>query len=145
MDDVQLHVFLEVDRATERPAAFARKIAAYLEWYWSGRWREHLTIRPLVVVVTPTVVRATSLRRTTETVLARYGGQGIAFDNPRTATSTNKDGAIGWGGRIRTSDWLIQNQLPYRLATPQRVSGEARLSHQRRARALSSPERGSAA
>ena len=26
---------------------------------------------------------------------------------------------ISWGGRIRTSDWLIQNQLPYRLATPQ--------------------------
>ena len=26
----------------------------------------------------------------------------------------------GWGGRIRTSDWLIQNQLPYHLATPQR-------------------------
>src|ERR1700733_11236855 len=27
---------------------------------------------------------------------------------------------VGWGGRIRTSDWLIQNQLPYHLATPQR-------------------------
>ena len=27
--------------------------------------------------------------------------------------------AICWGERIRTSDWLIQNQLPYRLATPQ--------------------------
>src|ERR1700676_3988626 len=27
---------------------------------------------------------------------------------------------IGWGERIRTSDWLIQNQLPYHLATPQR-------------------------
>jgi hypothetical protein len=26
----------------------------------------------------------------------------------------------GWGERIRTSDWLIQNQLPYHLATPQR-------------------------
>src|ERR1700676_3913650 len=26
---------------------------------------------------------------------------------------------VGWGGRIRTSDWLIQNQLPYHLATPQ--------------------------
>src|SRR6185503_13567176 len=28
---------------------------------------------------------------------------------------------ICWGERIRTSDWLIQNQLPYRLATPQRA------------------------
>ena len=27
---------------------------------------------------------------------------------------------LGWGERIRTSDWLIQNQLPYHLATPQR-------------------------
>ena len=26
---------------------------------------------------------------------------------------------IGWGGRIRTYDWLIQSQLPYHLATPQ--------------------------
>lgn len=24
----------------------------------------------------------------------------------------------GWGGRIRTSEWLDQNQLPCRLATP---------------------------
>src|SRR6266568_1752836 len=35
----------------------------------------------------------------------------------------------GWGGRIRTSDWLIQSQLPYRLATPQGV--RTRLSHSR--------------
>jgi hypothetical protein len=27
-----------------------------------------------------------------------------------------------WGERIRTSDWLIQSQLPYHLATPQRRS-----------------------
>src|SRR5207244_3066272 len=26
-----------------------------------------------------------------------------------------------WGARIRTSDWLIQSQLPYHLATPQRL------------------------
>jgi hypothetical protein len=30
---------------------------------------------------------------------------------------------ICWGERIRTSDWLIQNQLPYRLATPQEWMG----------------------
>jgi hypothetical protein len=79
MDKLDLHIFLEVDRATERPAAFARKIAAYLEWYWSGRWREHLRIWPLVLVVTPTAVRAASLRRTTETVIARWGGEGTEF------------------------------------------------------------------
>jgi hypothetical protein len=27
---------------------------------------------------------------------------------------------VGWGGRIRTFDLLIQSQAPYRLATPQR-------------------------
>ncbi len=78
-DDLKLHAFLEVDRATERPAAFARKIAAYLEWYWSGRWRECVAIWPVVLVVTPTAMRAVSLRRTTETVVARYGSEGTEF------------------------------------------------------------------
>ena len=27
-----------------------------------------------------------------------------------------------WGGWIRTTDYLIQSQEPYRLATPQRVN-----------------------
>src|SRR5438270_13515314 len=27
---------------------------------------------------------------------------------------------VGWGGRIRTFDLLIQSQAPYHLATPQR-------------------------
>ena len=31
---------------------------------------------------------------------------------------------VGWGERIRTSDWLIQSQLPYHLATPQRTPVE---------------------
>src|ERR1700733_15486232 len=26
---------------------------------------------------------------------------------------------VGWGGRIRTSEWRDQNPLPYHLATPQ--------------------------
>lgn len=75
----ELHVFLEVDRATERPAAFARKITAYLDWYRSDRWRRHVSIWPLVLVITPTVVRAVSLCRTTATVLARIGGEGTEF------------------------------------------------------------------
>jgi hypothetical protein len=33
---------------------------------------------------------------------------------------------IGWGGRIRTFDLLIQSQAPYRLATPQRGARETR-------------------
>jgi len=77
---LELHAFLEVDRATERPAAFARKIAAYLDWYGSGSWQEHLKLWPVVLVITPTVVRATSLRRTTETVLARsWSVEGMEF------------------------------------------------------------------
>jgi hypothetical protein len=72
-------VFLEVDRATERPAAFGRKIAAYLEWHWTGRWREQFTIWPVVLVVTPTAVRATALRRATETLLTGWGSAGTEF------------------------------------------------------------------
>ena len=79
IDPIELHVFLEVDRATERPAAFARKIEAYIDWYRSGRWCDRLSIWPLVLVITPTAVRAVSLCRTTETVLARYGGEGTEF------------------------------------------------------------------
>ena len=78
-DDLTLDIFLEVDRATERPAAFARKIERYLEWHWNGTWREQLSIWPLVLVVTQSAVRAVSLRRTTETVLARWGGEGTEF------------------------------------------------------------------
>ena len=29
---------------------------------------------------------------------------------------------FNWGERIRTSEWLDQNQLPYHLATPQRLN-----------------------
>jgi hypothetical protein len=30
---------------------------------------------------------------------------------------------VGWGGRIRTSEWRNQNPLPYHLATPQCFDG----------------------
>jgi len=78
-DDIELHVFLEVDRATERPAAFARKISAYLEWHWSGSWREHFAVWPVVLVITLNALRAVSLRRATETVLRGFGGDGTEF------------------------------------------------------------------
>src|SRR5579872_544149 len=32
---------------------------------------------------------------------------------------------VGWGGRIRTSEWRNQNPLPYHLATPQNAVGWA--------------------
>ncbi len=34
-----------------------------------------------------------------------------------------------WGGRIRTSECLDQNQVPYRLATPQREDTFFRLEY----------------
>jgi hypothetical protein len=37
----------------------------------------------------------------------------------QTATSINNDAGACWGGWIRTTDYLIQSQEPYRLATPQ--------------------------
>ena len=78
-DRVTLDLFLEVDRGTERPAAFARKIRAYLEWHCFDRWREHLKVWPLVLVITPSAVRATSLRRTAETVLRTMPSDGTEF------------------------------------------------------------------
>lgn len=67
--DREIEAFLEVDLGTERPAAFAMKIARYLGLYHSGSWRERLPLWPMILTVTPTVARATSLRRTTEVVL----------------------------------------------------------------------------
>ncbi len=41
---------------------------------------------------------------------------GDILTNWKRATET---GLVGWGGRIRTSEWRNQNPLPYHLATPQ--------------------------
>lgn len=78
----ELEAFIELDLDTERPAAFAKKIARYLDCYRSGLWRERLPCWPTVLTVAPTVVRATSLRRTTEAVLA------AASDGPALAQVT---------------------------------------------------------
>src|ERR1700676_4148726 len=32
---------------------------------------------------------------------------------------------VGWGGRIRTSEWRDQNPLPYHLATPQHFQAQS--------------------
>ena len=68
--DCEVDAFVEVDLSTERPVVFARKIARYLALYRSGAWRTRLAVWPVVLVVTPSAVRAVSLRRTTEAVLA---------------------------------------------------------------------------
>jgi hypothetical protein len=116
---VELHVFLEVDRATERPAAFARKITAYIEWFWSGTWRQHLSVWPLVLVVTPTAVRAISLRRTTEAAMARYGGEGTEFRFAALG-HLNETGPFGevWqvAGRVGVHALLDGDAVPSRTA-----------------------------
>jgi hypothetical protein len=66
----EVDAFIEVDLSTERPVVFARKIARYLALYRSRAWRTRLALWPVVLVVTPSAVRAVSLRRTTEAVLA---------------------------------------------------------------------------
>jgi len=67
--ECELDAFIEIDLGTERPAVFAAKVAAYLDLYGSGTWRERLATWPLVLTIAPTAVRAVSLRRTTEAVL----------------------------------------------------------------------------
>ena len=46
-----------------------------------------------------------------------------ALDSPSIPVPVNewlgRQGAVGWGGRIRTCEWRHQKPLPYRLATPQ--------------------------
>jgi hypothetical protein len=48
----------------------------------------------------------------------RGGNGGSSSGNDRLQGRLDT-GALGWGGRIRTSAWRNQNPLPYRLATPQ--------------------------
>ncbi len=37
-------------------------------------------------------------------------------------SKNNTEIDLNWGGRIRTSEWRDQNPLPYRLATPHRLT-----------------------
>lgn len=66
---VELHAFVEVDLGTAGSKFFARKIAAYLALYRSGRWREASEVWPAVLIVTPTERRTEFLKRATETLI----------------------------------------------------------------------------
>lgn len=70
-ENYEVDIFLEVDVGTEGTRFFARKVARYVELYRSGRWREQLTVWPLVVIVTPDERRALALKRASEAVLGR--------------------------------------------------------------------------
>ena len=67
----EFDAFLEVDLGSERPRRFAGKVAAYLELYRSGAWRQRLRAWPLVLVIVGNPARAGALRRTTEQVIRR--------------------------------------------------------------------------
>jgi len=107
----ELEAFIELDLDTERPAAFAKKIARYLDCYRSGLWRERLPIWPTVLTVTPTVVRATSLRRTTEMALsAASDGAGLSrVTEFRFASAPQVHGDGGPTGAI----WQIAGRLGF--------------------------------
>lgn len=65
----EIHAFIEVDLGTERPARFAHKIRGYVALYRNGAWRSRLATWPVVLVVTPDLGRASTLRHASETVL----------------------------------------------------------------------------
>ena len=74
------------------------------------------------------------MRVSTVRLCRQCEGEGSAFSllgNGVSRPIDERSEEIGWGERIRTSDWLIQSQLPYHLATPQRarpsVPSDARL------------------
>ncbi|MDE3111531.1 MAG: replication-relaxation family protein [Chloroflexota bacterium] len=66
---MEVDALVEVDLATERPAWFARKVGAYVALLRGGTWRAHLASWPLVLTITPSAERASSLRRASERAL----------------------------------------------------------------------------
>ena len=62
----RLDALVEVDLGTEGTRFFVRKISRYLDLYRSGAWRAHFPTWPVVLTVTLSPTRATSLRRATE-------------------------------------------------------------------------------
>lgn len=80
--DVELEAFIEVDLGTEGSRVFARKIERYLELWRDGSWGQQLRCWPVVLTITMSAARATTLRRVTTTVLEG------AFDAERVAVET---------------------------------------------------------
>jgi hypothetical protein len=65
----EVEAFVEVDLGTEHPARFADKIRRYVALFRSGLWQRELQRWPLVLTVTPSGSRTTTLRAITERVL----------------------------------------------------------------------------
>jgi hypothetical protein len=70
-----LSAFIEVDLATEGTRFFARKIDRYLRLYLNGSWRQHLSVWPIILTVTPSDERASALKAATAPLVTRryYG------------------------------------------------------------------------
>ena len=70
-----LSAFIEVDLATEGTRFFAGKIDRYLRLYLDRAWRQHLEVWPVILTVTPSHERASTLKAATAPLLDRpyYG------------------------------------------------------------------------
>ncbi len=75
--------FIEVDRATESPAAIARKCRAYTAYWRTGKEQHHAGAFPLVVWIAPHEARVLRIRQVVES------GRNINRDLFRTTTAEN--------------------------------------------------------
>jgi hypothetical protein len=66
------NAFIEVDLATEGTRFFGRKIERYLDLYLDGAWRQHLSVWPIILTVTPSDERAAALTAATAPLLAGH-------------------------------------------------------------------------
>jgi hypothetical protein len=78
---VRLRAFLEVDLGTEGTRFFARKVERYIRLRGDGAWTAFLPRWPLVLTVTPTDARASSLCEATAAALGRspFSSRGMLF------------------------------------------------------------------
>lgn len=85
---VELEAFIEVDLGTEGSRVFARKVERYLDLWRDGNWGQQLRCWPVVLTITTTAARATTLRRVAAAVLEG------AFDADRIAVETEFSFAV---------------------------------------------------
>ena len=74
----RVRAFVEADRATEHPKAFARKVHRYVGLYLCGGWRREFHAWPLILTVTTSNPHARSLSRIAGDAATRSGAERIA-------------------------------------------------------------------
>src|SRR5919106_5515845 len=67
-------------------------------------------------------------RRNYVAMLATPGSRRFASDILAGVRQLGQPPCYGWGGRIRTSECVVQSHVPYHLATPHRLSANAKPS-----------------